>query len=255
MSPSVEGSSYRMGISLKSHVISHGAIGYTLMNQANIHEQRGEVIHPKIARIYLRVSTDEQDLRRQERIIEDARAAGCYVAAVYREKASGARSDRPELMRMIADLQPGELVIAEKMDRISRLPLGEADRLVQTIRQRGAKLAVPGLVDLSEILADATGVTRVVLESMQEMLLRLSLQMAREDYEDRRERQKQGIEQAKASGRYRGRKPNLKVHERIVALRIGGTSILETARLVGCSASHVKKVWLNHASRAENKNS
>ncbi|ATU72968.1 recombinase family protein [Komagataeibacter rhaeticus] len=222
------------------------------MNQANINQQRGGIIHPKIARIYLRVSTDEQDLRRQERIVEDARAAGCYVAAVYREKASGARPDRPELMRMISDLQPGELVIAEKMDRISRLPLGEADRLVQTIRQRGARLAVPGLVDLSEVLAEAEGVTRVVLEATQEMLLRLSLQMAREDYEDRRERQKQGIEQAKASGRYRGRKPNYKVHERIVALRQGGTSILETARLVDCSPSHVKKVWLHYTSTTAN---
>lgn len=33
-----------------------------------------------------------------------------------------ARADRPELLRMIADLQPGEVVIAEKVDRISRLP-------------------------------------------------------------------------------------------------------------------------------------
>ena len=40
---------------------------------------------------------------------------------IYREKASGARPDRPELLRMIADLQPGEVVVAEKIDRISRL--------------------------------------------------------------------------------------------------------------------------------------
>ncbi len=32
-----------------------------------------------------------------------------------REKASGARADRPELLRMIEDLQSGEVVIAEKM--------------------------------------------------------------------------------------------------------------------------------------------
>nr|WP_255416552.1 hypothetical protein [Erwinia sp. 198] len=29
---------------------------------------------------------------------------------MYREKASGARDDRPELLRMIADLQPGDVV-------------------------------------------------------------------------------------------------------------------------------------------------
>ena len=49
----------------------------------------------KIARVYLRVSTDAQDLQRQEAIAEQARAAGYYVAGVYREKASGA-PDRPD---------------------------------------------------------------------------------------------------------------------------------------------------------------
>src|SRR6218665_3622492 len=82
----------------------------------------------QVARVYLRVSTDEQDLQRQEAIITAARAAGYYVAGVYREKASGARADRPELLRMVADLQLGEGVGAEKIDRISRLPLTEAER-------------------------------------------------------------------------------------------------------------------------------
>jgi DNA invertase Pin-like site-specific DNA recombinase len=71
-------------------------------------------------------------------------------SGVYREKASGARADRPELLRMIGDLQPGEVVIAEKIDRISRLPLAEAERLVKAIQSKGARLAVPGVVDLSE---------------------------------------------------------------------------------------------------------
>ncbi|MFE8878069.1 recombinase family protein, partial [Cobetia amphilecti] len=71
-----------------------------------------------VARIYLRVSTDEQDLTRQAHIEANARAAGYYIASVYRETASGARADRPELLRMIADLQPGEVVIAERIDRM-----------------------------------------------------------------------------------------------------------------------------------------
>jgi len=60
----------------------------------------------KVARIYLRVSTEEQDLTRQAAIVESTKAAGFYVAGIYREKASGARADRAELLRMIADLQP-----------------------------------------------------------------------------------------------------------------------------------------------------
>jgi DNA invertase Pin-like site-specific DNA recombinase len=199
----------------------------------------------KNARIYLRVSSDSQDLERQEGIIQDARAAGYYVAGVYREKASGARADRPELLRMIEDLQPGDVVIAEKIDRISRLPLPEAERLIATIQSKGAMLAVPGVVDLSDLVAGAEGVSKIVLEAVQELLLKLSLQMARDDYEDRRERQKQGISQAKKKGKYKGRKANQKTHELIIKLRPNHT-IAETARLAGCSESLVKLVWANH---------
>lgn len=197
----------------------------------------------KIARIYMRVSTDAQDLERQENLVAVARDAGYYVAGVYREKASGARADRPELLRMIADLQPGEVVIAEKIDRISRLPLADAERLVATIRAKGARLAVPGVVDLSELAAETTGVAKIVLESVQDMLLKLALQMARDDYEDRRERQRQGVELAKKAGRYTGRRADDATHGRIVALRSAGKSIAETAKLAGCSQSQVKRVW------------
>lgn len=71
----------------------------------------------KITRIYLRVSTSDQDLARQERIVVDAKRGGYYVAGVYRETASGARPDRPALLRLIEDLQDGDVVIAETMDR------------------------------------------------------------------------------------------------------------------------------------------
>jgi DNA invertase Pin-like site-specific DNA recombinase len=74
---------------------------------------------------------------------------------------------------MIADLQDGEVVIAEKIDRVSRLPLLEAERLVATIRAKGARLAIPGVIDLSEVAADASGVARIVLDAVQDMLLRL----------------------------------------------------------------------------------
>ncbi|WP_423236364.1 recombinase family protein [Amphibiibacter pelophylacis] len=196
----------------------------------------------KVARIYMRVSTDAQDLARQEAIVTSARAAGFYVAGIYREKASGARADRVELLRMIGDLQPGEAVVAEKIDRISRLPLEDAEKLVASIRAKGARLAVPGIIDLGELAASAQGVARIVLESVQDMLLKLALQMAHDDYEDRRERQRQGIALAKAAGRYAGRPPDTAMHERIAALRAGGNSIAETAKLAGCSQSQVKLV-------------
>lgn len=197
----------------------------------------------KVCRIYQRVSTDQQDLSRQRVLEEQARANGYYVAGVYREKASGTTAERPELQRMIADLQPGEVVIAEKIDRISRLPLADAEKLVATIKDKGARLAIPGVVDLTELVAESNGVAKIVLESVQSMLLRLALQMAREDWETRRERQKQGIALAKDQGKYRGRRADLATHKRIIALRKAGHTIAQTAELAGCSTAQVKRIW------------
>lgn len=84
----------------------------------------------KVARLYLRVSTDDQDLTRQRALEASTRSAGYYIAGIYAEHASGARADRPELLRMIGDLQPGDVVVCEKMDRLTRLPLSEAVKLV-----------------------------------------------------------------------------------------------------------------------------
>ena len=122
------------------------------------------------------------------------------------------------------------------------MPLSEAETLIAAIQAKGARLAIPGLVDLSELAEASEGIPRIVLQAVQDMLLKLALQMARDDYEDRRERQRQGIELAKAAGRYAGRKTDTATHARIVALREGGKSIAETARLAGCSQSQVKRV-------------
>lgn len=82
-----------------------------------------------------------------------------------------------------------------------------------------------------------------MLEAVQEMMLRVALQIAREDYEDRRERQRQGITLAKEAGKYKGRRASIATHARIVALRKGGSSIAQTALLANCSAAQVKRVW------------
>lgn len=150
---------------------------------------------------------------------------------------------------MIADLQPGDVVIAEKIDRISRLPLPEAEKLIASIRDKGARLAIPGVVDLSEVVAENDGISRIVLESLQELLLKLALQTARDDYEIRRERQRQGVQLAKVAGKYAGRKADLVPHERIITLRQSGFTIERTAMLAGCSISQVKRVWAIHQSQ------
>ena len=207
----------------------------------------------KNARIYLRVSTQEQDLARQERLIEEARSAGYYIAGIYKEKASGACPNRPELLRMIADLQQGDVVIAEKIDRLTRLPLPEAEKLIASIREKGARLSVPDVVDLSSIAENTQGVSKIVLEAVQDMLLRLALQMARDDYESRRERQQQGIALAKEKRMYKGRKANTKKHEQIISLRSTGVSISQIADITGYSRMHVQRVWRKEKEKVKEK--
>lgn len=51
----------------------------------------------KVARIYLRVSTKHQSLERQNKITEDAKANGYYIAKVYAEKTSGAVAEKSRL--------------------------------------------------------------------------------------------------------------------------------------------------------------
>jgi DNA invertase Pin-like site-specific DNA recombinase len=67
--------------------------------------------------------------------------------------------------------------------------------------------------------------------------------MARDDYETRRERQRQGVQLAKAAGKYVGRVADTATHQRIVALRGAGQTIRRTAELTGCSESQVKRIW------------
>lgn len=195
------------------------------------------------ARVYLRVSTKGQDLDRQEAIIEQAKDAGYYFAGVYREKASGARADRQELLRLID--------VAEKIDRISRLPLAEAETLVASIRSKGARLAVPGIVDLSDLTDAADGIGKIVLQSVQEMLLKLALQMAHDDYEDRRERQAQRIQLARSKQKYAGRQPDRRKTSHIIELRERKHSIAQTAQIVGCSISQVKRISALHQAGRE----
>lgn len=116
---------------------------------------------------------------------------------------------------------------------------------------KGARLAVPGIVDLSDLVAGSAGVARIVLEVVQDMLLRVALQTARDDYETRRERQREGIEIAKRAGRYTGRKPDLAHHRRIIGLRAAGMSIARTAELAGCSIAQVKRVTALHRAKAK----
>src|SRR4051812_3153569 len=66
---------------------------------------------------YARVSTYGQTLDTQ---LEQLRAAGCSSRNIYREKVTGARADRRELLRMLDRLAPGDVVTVTRIDRLAR---------------------------------------------------------------------------------------------------------------------------------------
>src|SRR3954463_9636759 len=66
---------------------------------------------------YARVSTYGQTLDTQ---LEQLRAAGCSSRNIYREKVTGARADRRELLRMLDCLTFGDVVTVTRIDRLAR---------------------------------------------------------------------------------------------------------------------------------------
>lgn len=64
---------------------------------------------------YARVSTDDQETHLQ---IDALKKAKCE--RIYQEKASGAKADRPELMKMLDNARKGDVVIVWKFDRLAR---------------------------------------------------------------------------------------------------------------------------------------
>src|SRR5262245_53042188 len=81
---------------------------------------------------YARVSARDQNLAGQ---VADLEAAGCVK--VYREKISGAKTDRPELGKLMRRLEEGDTVIVTRLDRLGR-STRDLLNLLAEISDRGA---------------------------------------------------------------------------------------------------------------------
>ena len=103
-------------------------------------------IDPQNRRLgYARVSTYGQTLDAQ---LQQFRAEGC--AKVYREKASGARTNRAQLARVLAQLAKGDVLTVTRLDRLARSTRDLLNTLA-TITSKGA-----GFRSLHDTWADTT---------------------------------------------------------------------------------------------------
>jgi DNA invertase Pin-like site-specific DNA recombinase len=81
---------------------------------------------------YARVSSHDQDLSAQE-----AELMGAGAAKVFKEKVSGAKAERAELAKVIRRLEPGDVLLVVRLDRLAR-STRDLLNLLDTISQRGA---------------------------------------------------------------------------------------------------------------------
>ncbi|MEX0430003.1 recombinase family protein [Spiribacter insolitus] len=197
-------------------------------------------------RAYLRASTTSQDADRARTSIEEFVASkGHRVAAWYSENASGRTSDRTELRRLLDDSHPGDVLLVEGIDRLTRLPSDSWRTLRQEIEGRGVRVVSLDLPSTHVALSpddQRDELSARILEATNGMLLEVIAAQAAADYETRRRRQAQGIEKAKRQGKYRGRQIDQKLHDRIVALLKDDLSVRKTADLAGCSPGTVQRV-------------
>ncbi|MBZ9673956.1 recombinase family protein [Mesorhizobium sp. ES1-3] len=195
-------------------------------------------------RAYLRASTKEQDAERAKADLQAfAKNKGLAIAATYVENESGASLQRPELFRLLADCQPGDILLIEQVDRLSRLNATDWDRLKREIDDRKVRVVALDLPTSHMMMTPtADEFTGRMFGAINGMMLDMLAAIARKDYEDRRRRQAQGIEKAKAGGLYRGRPEDAKRNAAIVRMLKDGQSWNSIVSATGCSRSTLSRL-------------
>ena len=169
---------------------------------------------------YARVSTIDQDLSLQRRTLK---AAGCDV--IRTEKASGTRrSGRTELQVLLDFLQPGDILVVTRVDRLAR-SIRDLQDIVHELRERGVTLKA------TEQPMDTRTASGKAFLDMLGVFAEFETNL-------RRERQLEGIAVAKARGAYKGRKRSID-ETGVRQLRSQGLGPTEIARQLGIGRASV----------------
>lgn len=137
---------------------------------------------------YIRVSTQEQNMSRQE---EAMKAQG--VEKVFAEKVSGKNMDRPQLNAMLDFVRSGDTLVVESYSRLARSTV-DLLTIIGKLNEKGV-----GFISLKENVDTSTPQGRLMLV--------IFGGLAEFERECTLQRQAEGIAIAKAEGKYKGRKP------------------------------------------------
>jgi DNA invertase Pin-like site-specific DNA recombinase len=172
---------------------------------------------------YARVSTSSQSTDIQ---VAKLKEAGCSI--IRMEKVSGrSREGRTELETVMDFIQAGDTLVVAKLDRLGRATR-DVLNLVHELEQRGASLKV------LEPAIDTSGPMGKVVLTVLGMVSEMELGFIRE-------RQKDGIEKAKAEGRYKGRPATLTPAD-ILRMKADGMGATAIAKSLNCSRSAIYKI-------------
>ena len=176
---------------------------------------------------YTRVSTDGQTLDAQ---VSALTAAG--AARVFRETASGAKTDRRELARAIEVLGGGDTLLVTRLDRLAR-STRDLLNVLDAIAKAGA-----GFRSLGEAWADTT-------TPHGRLMLTVLAGFAEFERELIRARTGEGRLRAKARGVHMGRPPKLTPHQKreaLTALADGTATQADLARRFNLSQSTISRL-------------
>lgn len=168
---------------------------------------------------YARVSTDDQNLDLQNDALTQA---GCE--RIYRDKASGAKAERPGLKRAFDDIRTGDTLVVWRLDRLGR-SLKDLIARAEILEHKGA-----GLKSLQEAIDTESSGGRLVFH-MFGALAEFERNLVRE-------RTQAGLIAARSRGRLGGRRKTLSTEKRrhVVELyRSRAHTVQEICRLMGIS--------------------
>src|SRR5215468_8825660 len=175
---------------------------------------------------YARVSTDGQTLAAQDGQLH---AAGC--AKVFSEKVSGAKTDRAALGKLLKRLEPGDVLMVTRLDRLAR-STRDLLNILDTVATAGA-----GFRSLADTWADTT-------TPHGRLMLTVLGGLAEFERELIRARTGEGRKRAKARGVRFGRPPKLNAHQRAEAIRRlrNGETQADIARTYGVDATTIGRL-------------
>jgi len=195
---------------------------------------------------YLRASTRQQDAERAKNSLQQFVAErGHRVASWYVENVSGASLQRPELMRLLENASPGDALLIEQVDRLSRLDDAGWVKLKELINSKSLSIVSLDLPTSYVALENqrSDDFTAAMLRAINAMMLDMLAAIARKDYQDRRRRQQEGIKKAVEQGKFKGKQANYQMHKNVIKLRLhNGMSIRETANICGISERQVIRI-------------